>query len=228
MFNAGHHARKYSPTHFSVTADSPVIIVQAVVQRPQTTCAGGEAPEDTPPPSGVKMRLSKSNKGAVVMKAARRHASPLRPEPAWSEVKPPEGSRSPGLLRSHELRQAEADAAGDGLKMDVAGAGGPPRSRKRGFKPPHVRTIFTPREKDPRVREESGAGHTFEPGGAGTWCDVCCQYILQHGLTCTGCKYTCHAACRDRVSLDCHPVSPSSQDQLNNNNTQLPCSALVA
>ncbi|XP_071776705.1 ras association domain family member 3 isoform X2 [Centroberyx gerrardi] len=39
-----------------------------------------------------------------------------------------------------------------------------------------------------------------------------------------GCKYTCHAACRDRVSLDCHPAgaSPSSQDQLNNNNTQLP------
>ncbi|GLD74023.1 ras association domain-containing protein 3 isoform X1 [Lates japonicus] len=37
----------------------------------------------------------------------------------------------------------------------------------------------------------------------------------------TGCKYSCHAACRDRVSLDCHPAaSPISQDQLNNN-TQL-------
>lgn len=33
-----------------------------------------------------------------------------------------------------------------------------------------------------------------------------------------GCKYTCHTACRDRVSLDCHPIaSPVSQDQLNNN-----------
>ncbi|KAJ4924559.1 hypothetical protein JOQ06_003514 [Pogonophryne albipinna] len=33
-----------------------------------------------------------------------------------------------------------------------------------------------------------------------------------------GCKYACHAACRDRVSLDCHPAaSPFSQDQLNNN-----------
>ena len=37
-----------------------------------------------------------------------------------------------------------------------------------------------------------------------------------------GCKYECHAACRDRVSLDCHPAaSPFSQDQLNNNNTLL-------
>ncbi|XP_041832921.1 ras association domain-containing protein 3 isoform X2 [Melanotaenia boesemani] len=34
----------------------------------------------------------------------------------------------------------------------------------------------------------------------------------------SGCKYTCHAACRDRVSLDCRPAaSPISQDQLNNN-----------
>ncbi|XP_074482311.1 ras association domain-containing protein 3 isoform X2 [Sebastes fasciatus] len=36
----------------------------------------------------------------------------------------------------------------------------------------------------------------------------------------SGCKYACHTACRDRVSLDCHPAaSPVSQDQLNNNNT---------
>lgn len=35
-----------------------------------------------------------------------------------------------------------------------------------------------------------------------------------------GCKYACHTACRDRVSLDCHPAaSPVSKDQLNNNNT---------
>uniref|UniRef100_A0A8D3CCZ3 Ras association domain family member 3 n=1 Tax=Scophthalmus maximus TaxID=52904 RepID=A0A8D3CCZ3_SCOMX len=38
----------------------------------------------------------------------------------------------------------------------------------------------------------------------------------------TGCKYACHAACRDRVSLDCHPAaSPVCPDQLNNNNTHL-------
>uniref|UniRef100_A0A671X9U2 Ras association domain family member 3 n=1 Tax=Sparus aurata TaxID=8175 RepID=A0A671X9U2_SPAAU len=37
-----------------------------------------------------------------------------------------------------------------------------------------------------------------------------------------GCKYTCHTACRDRVSLDCHPAaSPVSQDHLNNNNLLL-------
>uniref|UniRef100_A0A8P4KNF6 Ras association domain family member 3 n=1 Tax=Dicentrarchus labrax TaxID=13489 RepID=A0A8P4KNF6_DICLA len=33
-----------------------------------------------------------------------------------------------------------------------------------------------------------------------------------------GCKYACHTACRDRVSLDCHPAaSPVSQEHLNNN-----------
>lgn len=33
-----------------------------------------------------------------------------------------------------------------------------------------------------------------------------------------GCKYTCHVACRDRVSLDCNALSsPVSQDHLNNN-----------
>ncbi|XP_039647498.1 ras association domain-containing protein 3 isoform X2 [Perca fluviatilis] len=36
----------------------------------------------------------------------------------------------------------------------------------------------------------------------------------------SGCKYACHTACRDRVSLDCHPAASAvSQDQLNNNNT---------
>ncbi|XP_031438958.1 ras association domain-containing protein 3 isoform X2 [Clupea harengus] len=41
----------------------------------------------------------------------------------------------------------------------------------------------------------------------------------------SGCKYTCHPQCRDRVSLDCHqngsatdgPHSPLSQDHVNNN-----------
>lgn len=41
---------------------------------------------------------------------------------------------------------------------------------------------------------------------------------LRNALMSAGCKYTCHAACRDRVSLDCHPsASPVSQDHLNNN-----------
>ncbi|XP_023824437.1 ras association domain-containing protein 3 isoform X3 [Salvelinus sp. IW2-2015] len=39
----------------------------------------------------------------------------------------------------------------------------------------------------------------------------------------SGCKYTCHPECRERVSLDCHPGgpvavdTPLSQDHLNNN-----------
>ncbi|KAG9280371.1 ras association domain-containing protein 5-like [Astyanax mexicanus] len=45
----------------------------------------------------------------------------------------------------------------------------------------------------------------------------------------SGCKYTCHAHCRDLVTLDCQqngspndsplsPLNPLSQDHLNNNN----------
>ncbi|TWW64868.1 hypothetical protein D4764_22G0005150 [Takifugu flavidus] len=37
-----------------------------------------------------------------------------------------------------------------------------------------------------------------------------------------GCKYTCHATCQERVSLDCQTlVSPVSQDHLNNNHSAL-------
>ncbi|XP_072233738.1 ras association domain-containing protein 3 isoform X2 [Leuresthes tenuis] len=70
--------------------------------------------------------------------------------------------------------------------------------------------------------EESGEGHIFEQMAEGAWCDVCCLYIFQQGLICAGCKYSCHAACQDKVTLDCHSAaSPGSQDRLNNNNTQL-------
>ncbi|XP_019753122.1 ras association domain-containing protein 1 isoform X1 [Hippocampus comes] len=168
-------------------------------------------PEDTSsPPPGARLRLPKGNKGAMV-KVVRRHLSPQPPrleslEAAWS-------GRAP---RSPEL---------GGGEREEGHAGRPPRSRKKGFKPPDVRTIFTPGERDPRVKEESGEGHSFGAGGEGTWCDVCCKYIFQKGLTCAGCKYACHAACRSRVSLDCHPAaaavplatSPVTQDRINNN-----------
>ncbi|XP_045928627.1 ras association domain-containing protein 1 [Micropterus dolomieu] len=203
MFNVAHQGRKYVPTRSSVTDDCPVTARCVQINKP--SCTLKEAPEATWPPS-AKMRISKGNKGAVVR--VRRNASPQPAsleelEASWSdrgqsEVKPPESLPSP-------------EAAGNGIE------GGPPRNRKKGFRPPDVRTIFSPGEKDPRVKDESGEGHTFEPGGNNTWCDVCCQYIFYHGLTCAGCKYTCHTACRDRVSLDCHPAASVSQDQLNNN-----------
>uniref|UniRef100_A0A3P9QHR1 Uncharacterized protein n=1 Tax=Poecilia reticulata TaxID=8081 RepID=A0A3P9QHR1_POERE len=72
------------------------------------------------------------------------------------------------------------------IRENAPTGGGPPRSRKSRFRAPDVRTIFSPGEKDPRVKEETGEGHTFEPGGENNWCDVCCNYILQHGLTCAG------------------------------------------
>ncbi|XP_059182263.1 LOW QUALITY PROTEIN: ras association domain-containing protein 5 [Centropristis striata] len=209
MFNVVHQARKYVPTRSSVTDDSLLTVRTVHVNKSPGTLK--EAPEATWPPPGAKMRISKANKGAVVVRAVRRHPSPQPAsleslEAAWSERGAP-GVTSPG--------NGELGAAGNGMEGP---GGGPPRGRKKGFRPPDVRTIFTPGEKDPRVRQESGEGHTFLPGGENTWCDVCCHYIFQHGLTCAGCKYTCHAACRDRVSLDCHPAgSPVSPDQLNNN-----------
>ncbi|XP_042258486.1 ras association domain-containing protein 1 [Thunnus maccoyii] len=203
MFNVVHQGRKYAPTRSSVRDDSP-LTVQAV-HIISTPVRLSDPPEATWPPPGAKMRMSK---GAVVVRADRRHASPQPAsleslEAAWSE-------------RGHPER---SNGEADGLEDH---GGGPPRGRKKGFRPPDVRTIFSPEERDPRVKQESGEGHTFLPSWESSWCDVCCHYIFQDGFTCAGCKYTCHAACRDKVSLDCHPAaSPVSQDQLNNNNTQL-------
>ncbi|XP_051804114.1 ras association domain-containing protein 1 [Acanthochromis polyacanthus] len=204
MFSVVHQGRKYAPTHCSLTDDSPLTVQAVHVVRSPGTLT--EAPDGTWPPPGAKMRLSK---GAVVLRAARRHPSP---QPASLESLEAEWSER-GREEKHRSPERRTDAGEEG-----GGGGGPPRSRRKTFRPPDVRTIFSPGEKDPRVQEESGEGHSFQAGGEDSWCDVCCLYIFQQGLTCAGCKYTCHAACRDRVSLDCHPAaSPISQDQLNNN-----------
>ncbi|XP_056878409.1 ras association domain-containing protein 5 [Takifugu flavidus] len=211
-----HFSRKYVPTRCPVPDDSAF---QAVHVR---TSPGrlDEAPEGTWPPPGARMRISKANKGAVVVKAVRRHPSPQPAsleslEAAWLESR-----QSPESVPSPERKDAETDATDNG--MEGHPGGGPLRGRRRGFRPPDVRTIFSPGEKDPRVKQETGEGHNFEPGGENTWCDVCCRYIFQQGLTCAGCKYTCHATCQERVSLDCQTlVSPVSQDHLNNNHSAL-------
>ncbi|CAB1333749.1 unnamed protein product, partial [Coregonus sp. 'balchen'] len=158
------------------------------------------------------------------VRAVRRHTSPPSRslesiEAVWSEGRAdslpnlverrPEPERRPYPVKV--MNPAENDCRG---------------SRKRGFKPPDVRTIFSPIERDSRMRDERGEGHTFYLGISGAWCDVCCEYILHFSLMCSGCKYTCHPECRERVSLDCHPsgpvavdtpLSPFSQDHLNNN-----------
>ncbi|CAJ1054559.1 ras association domain-containing protein 1 isoform X1 [Xyrichtys novacula] len=213
MFNVVHQGRKYVPTRSSVSDDSTLSVQAVHISKKPGTLR--EGPEATWPPPGAKMRISKANKGGVV-RAVRRHPSPQPAsleslEAAWSERGQPE-VKPPVSSPSREMKNGEDEGARNGME------GGPPRNRKKGFRPPDVRTIFSPEERDPRVKEESGEGHTFEPGGENTWCDVCCNYIFQHGLTCAGCKYACHAACRDKVSLDCHPAaSPVSQDQFNNN-----------
>lgn len=185
MFNVVHKGRKYVPTRSSVTDDSLLTVRTVLINR--SPGALTEPPEATWPPPSAKMRISKVSKGGLVVRAVRRHPSPQPPsleslEAAWSErghseMKPPES------LPCDERRNGEPEAAVNGVEGH---GGGPLRSRKRGFRPPDVRTIFSPGERDPRVEEESGEGHTFEPGGESTWCDVCCYYIFQHGLTCAG------------------------------------------
>lgn len=173
MFNVVHQGRKYVPTRASVTDDSVLTVRTVHINKSPGTL--NEAPESTWPPPCAKMRVSKANKGAAVVRAVRRHPSP---QPASLE-----SLQEAWRLPSRERKNGEKDAAGEEVEGQ---GGGPPRSRKRGFRPPDVRTIFSPGEKDPRVKEESGEGHAFEPGGADTWCDVCCLYIFQHGLTCAG------------------------------------------
>ncbi|KAK2859139.1 hypothetical protein Q5P01_003759 [Channa striata] len=220
MFHVVPGGRKYVPRRSSFTDDSP-LTVQAVHRLSRSAGTPSDAPEGTWPPPGAKMRNSK---GGVVVRAYRRNASSQAAsleslEAAWNENTQPEvkaAQSSPTV----DKKNRDPDAAGNGLDEHGGGGGGPPRSRRRGFRAPDVRTIFSPSERDPRVKEESGEGHTFEPGGESTWCDLCCKYIFERGLTCAGCKYACHAACRDKVSLDCNSAASCiSQDQLNNNNT---------
>ncbi|CAG04131.1 unnamed protein product [Tetraodon nigroviridis] len=174
-----HFSRKYVPTRCP-PPDGSALPVQAVHVRASPEKLR-EAPEGTWPPPGGKMRISKA-KGAVVVKAVRRHPSPQSLEAAWSGSTPaPEAPPSP------ERRTADTDAAETG--MEGHPGGGLVRGRRKGFRPPDVRTIFSPGEKDPRVKQESGEGHSFEPGGEHTWCDRCCSYIFQQGLTCAGKAY---------------------------------------
>lgn len=181
MFNVVYQGRKYVPTRSSVTDDSPLNVRAVHVHKSPGTVT--EPPDGTWPPQGAKMRISKANKGAaVVVRAVRRNTTPLVPsleslEAAWSE-------------RGHpELKPPSTEGDGAGSGAEGPGAG-PQRARRKSYRPPDVRTIFSPEERDPRVKEESGEGHSFEAGGDDTWCDVCCQYIFHHGLTCTGeCGY---------------------------------------
>lgn len=175
-----HFSRKYVPTRCPVPDDSAFQVVHVRTSPGRLD----EAPEGTWPPPGARMRVSKANKGAVVVKAVRRHPSPQPAsleslEAAWSDSR-----QYPESVPSPERRNADTDAADNGLEGHLGG--GPLRSRRRGFRPPDVRTIFSPGEKDPRVKQETGEGHNFEPGGEDTWCDLCCHYIFQQGLTCAG------------------------------------------
>lgn len=127
------------------------LVVPQLNRLPTFRVEEGNPMEKNSPKAKSRMRNAK-------MKAVKRAPSPQRPRV------------SPKPVQSGALPK----------EAENGGAAGQ-RSRKRGFKPPDVRTIF-----DPRVKVERGEGHSFCDDATHAWCDVCCRYIFQGGLMCTG------------------------------------------
>lgn len=73
-----------------------------------------------------------------------------------------------------KLREAPND-----LLRCADDGGAAPRARKKGYKPPDVRSIFG-------AQGRRGEGHEFTEEASEGWCDVCCGIIFQGGLMCTG------------------------------------------
>lgn len=148
---------KYSPTRY-IAVVSPLAV--ALFQTSAVTRAASKDIERTPEKALPNIKMRNSKMRAV---KAMRKCDPL-PSPVMEN----EGK----LPTPAPIPEENANAA--------------PRPRKRSFRPPDVRTIFEAVEKDPRVKEEKGEGHSFGPDDSPAWCDVCCQTIFQDRLTCTG------------------------------------------
>ncbi|MGH0118823.1 UNVERIFIED_CONTAM: hypothetical protein FKN15_056210 [Acipenser sinensis] len=141
-----------------------------------------------------------------------------------SEVSPPRAKmrlqKNPAkVLKSPVLPAQDVsywEAPGDLGGRSPAGVGaGAPRCRKRGYRPPDVRTIFEPPGKDPRGKEERGEGHSFCDGIAGAWCDHCCRYILHSSLVCSGppCSHLRATASKDHAALSRLQAGPQASGQ---------------
>lgn len=152
-----HQSGKYSPTRY-IAVVSPLAV--ALFQTSSVTRAAGKGIDQTPEKAlpNIKMRNSKMRG----VKAMRKYDQPPSP-----------------VIENEDKVPMPAPILEEN-------AGAAPRPRKRSFRPPDVRTIFEPVEKDPRVKEEKGEGHSFCPDLSPAWCDVCCQTIFQDRLTCTG------------------------------------------
>ncbi|KAJ8392224.1 hypothetical protein AAFF_G00077920 [Aldrovandia affinis] len=177
MFGVMHPGRKYSPTQYIAGLWPSTVSVENTLPNSQVDKQLEESPEKMSPPPNAKMRNSKA-KG---MRAIKRNSSPIRSREAVEAGNEPHQEKG---LNSAERGGAAA------------------RSRKRGYRPPDVRTIFEPPEKDPRVPEEKGEGHSFCPDVSGAWCDLCCEYIFQNRLTCTGDISACYFLSL-KVKQDC-------------------------
>lgn len=152
-----HQSGKYSPTRY-IAVVSPLAV--ALFQTSAVTRATSKDIDQTPEKAlpNIKMRNSK-----------------LRAVKAMRKFDPPP---SPVMEKGGKVPMP--------MPIPEENAGAAQRPRKRSFRPPDVRTIFEPVEKDPRVKEEKGEGHSFGPDVSPAWCDVCCQTIFQDRLTCTG------------------------------------------
>ncbi|XP_062402202.1 ras association domain-containing protein 1-like [Sardina pilchardus] len=74
------------------------------------------------------------------------------------------------------------------------------------------------RVADPKLVEEVGEGHDFQPCShtQPTWCDLCGDFIwglYKQSLRCVNCRFTCHYRCRALIKLDCSLDEGSVADQ---------------
>ncbi|XP_076123664.1 ras association domain-containing protein 1-like isoform X1 [Alosa pseudoharengus] len=74
------------------------------------------------------------------------------------------------------------------------------------------------RVADPKLMEEVGEGHDFQPCShtQPTWCDLCGDFIwglYKQSLRCVNCRFTCHYRCRALIKLDCSLDEGSVADQ---------------
>lgn len=178
-----HQSGKYSPTRY-IAVVSPLAVAlfhnsTAVQERNTNTADLKDSTRDPPTAEKELPNIKMRNSKARAVKA-------VSPKPQKREEKNDYQKRredkkeAPSQTPVAPNKPAEDISAG-------GGGGAHHRPRKRSFRPPDVRTIFQPAKKrDPRVKEERGEGHAFEPDTPPAFCDVCCQTIFQERLTCTG------------------------------------------
>lgn len=103
---------------------------------------------------------------------------PRRVRKRGVEMRKARGAKKALSPRDPQSDKKLREAPNDRLRCADDG-GAAPRARKKGYKPPDVRSIFG-------ALGRRGEGHEFREEASEGWCDVCCAIIFQGGLMCTG------------------------------------------